>query len=181
MRALHMVALGVGLAAATATGLEAQSENAVPPEAIDPSWLQTNAATKTVTFQLTAGLTPLNGALNFNGFRDGGLTVTVPDQWTMVWDFENHDGMLPHSAEVVADRMPVPTASVTPAIARAYTDRLDQGIPPLGKDRDPFTATPAGQYLIICGVPGHALAGMWIRLKVSSTATEPAMEVTPVK
>jgi len=34
-----------------------------------------------------AGLTGLNGALNFNGFRDGGLTLTVPLGWTVVMHF----------------------------------------------------------------------------------------------
>jgi len=31
----------------------------------------------TARFQLIAGLTGLNGALNFNGFADGGLTFVV--------------------------------------------------------------------------------------------------------
>src|SRR3989449_11008211 len=56
----------------------AQDGPAAPVPAVDPSWLQVDSVTKTVTFQLVAGLTGLNGALNFNGFRDGGLTLTVP-------------------------------------------------------------------------------------------------------
>src|SRR2546422_7790736 len=60
----------------------------------DPAWLSYDAATKTVNFHLIAGLTGLNGALNFNGFRDGGLTLTVPVGWTVVMHFRNHDGML---------------------------------------------------------------------------------------
>ena len=161
--------------------LAAQAAQAVPPQAIDSSWLQANAGTKTVTLKLVAGLTPLNGALNFNGFRDGGLTVTVPAGWTMIWDFSNHDGMLPHSAEVVENKLPVPASSVKSAITMAYTDQLDQGIPPQGSDKDRFTATPAGEYLIICGVPGHARAGMWIRLNVSSSANAPEMALTQVE
>src|SRR5437879_8358431 len=38
---------------------------------VDPTWLRFDTAAKTVRFQLIAGLTGLNGALNFNGFRDG--------------------------------------------------------------------------------------------------------------
>src|SRR5437016_13088832 len=68
----------------------AQDGPAAPAPAVDPLWLQVDSVTKTVTFQLVAGLTGLNGALNFNGFRDGGLTLTVPLGWTVVMHFRNH-------------------------------------------------------------------------------------------
>ena len=55
---------------------------AVPASAqqqrVDPTWLSFDTAAKTVRFQLIAGLTGLNGALNFNGFRDGDLTLVGP-------------------------------------------------------------------------------------------------------
>jgi uncharacterized cupredoxin-like copper-binding protein len=38
-----------------------------------------------------------------------------------------------------------------------------------------FAAQPAGEYLIACGVPGHGAAGMWLRLRVSATATIPQL------
>src|SRR5256886_13235267 len=60
----------------------AQAEHAVETAAIDPSWLQFDTATQAVSFQLIAGLTGLNGALNFNGFRDGGLTLTRSEEHT---------------------------------------------------------------------------------------------------
>src|SRR5207344_2265710 len=104
--------------------VQAQQPAAVAPQAIDPKWMRTNADTKTVTFDLTAGATPLNGALNFNGFRDGEMTLAVPAGWTVVMNFTNHDGMLSHSAEVVWDSMPVPLGAVDPAIPRAYTKDL---------------------------------------------------------
>src|SRR5229473_1663501 len=72
--------------------------------AIDPAWLTFDATARTARFQLIAGLTGLNGALNFNGFRDGGLSFVVPLGWKTEIDFRNHDGMLPHSAEVIAPR-----------------------------------------------------------------------------
>jgi len=77
---------------------------AVPASAqqqrVDPTWLTFDSAAKTVRFELIAGLTGLNGALNFNGFRDGGLTLVVPVGWKTEIAFRNHDGMLPHSAAV---------------------------------------------------------------------------------
>ena len=146
---------------------------------VDTNWLSVDAGAKTVRFQLIAGLTGVNGALNFNGFADGGLTLVIPEGWAVEMDFFNHDGMLPHSAIVVAATLPVPAAPGEPVIPRAFTVRQSEGLPPLGKDSMHFTANPAGEYFIVCGVPGHAAAGMWIRLQISSTARVPTMSATP--
>ncbi len=124
------LAVALGLPSA----LRAQGDHVGPPQLIDPAWLTADSATNTATFELIAGLTGLNGALNFNGFRDGGLTLTVPLGWTVVMHFRNHDGILPHSAEVIADATPLPTAPVSPAFDRAFTVRLSEGIPPNGTD-----------------------------------------------
>ena len=146
---------------------------------VDPTWLSFETAAKTVRFQLIAGLTGLNGALNFNGFRDGALTLVVPAGWQTEIDFRNHDGMLPHSAQVIAPQTPLPTQPVGPAIPRAFTFKLVEGLPSEATDIMRFAAQPAGEYLIFCGVPGHGAAGMWIRLRVSATAPTPALLLTP--
>jgi sulfocyanin len=146
---------------------------------VDPHWLSVNATSKTLRFQLIAGLTGSNGALNFNGYTDGGLTLTIPTGWTVEMDFVNNDGMLPHSAIVVAATLPIPATPTDAAMSRAVTVRLSEGLPPLGKDTMRFTAAPAGEYFIVCGVPGHATAGMWIRLVVSDAAQTPTMAATP--
>ena len=157
--------------------------SAIPASAqqpqLDPAWLTFDAAVKTVRFQLIAGLTGLNGALNFNGFRDGELTLVVPVGWKTEIAFRNHDGMLPHSAEVIVPQEPLPAQPVSPAIPRAFTLSLATGLPPEGTDDMRFAAEPAGEYLIFCGVPGHGAAGMWIRLRVSATARTPALLRTP--
>src|SRR6266705_3926757 len=72
---MAQVVFVVGLLA-LAKGAAAQDGTA--PRAIDPAWLSADTASRTATFELIAGLTGVNGALNFNGFRDGGLTLTVP-------------------------------------------------------------------------------------------------------
>src|SRR6266571_2024277 len=144
-------------------------------QAIDPTWLSFNAAARTARFQLIAGLTGVNGALNFNGFSDGGLTFVVPVGWQTEIDFRNHDGMLPHSAEIITPRTPLPVQPVAPAIPRAFTLRLDEGLVSEATDTMRFAAQPAGEYLMFCGVPGHGAAGMWIRFQVSATAKTPAL------
>ncbi len=82
------------LAVATGAGVprDAVAQREVAPQAIDSSWLSADTVSHTATFELIAGLTGLNGALNFNGFRDGELTLTVPLGWTVVMHFRNHDG-----------------------------------------------------------------------------------------
>src|SRR5213594_4102761 len=172
-----IVAVAVG--AASPVVVRAQGDVAAPAPTVDPSWLQVDTATRTATFQLVAGLTGLNGALNFNGFRDGGLTLTVPLGWTVVLHFRNHDGMLPHSAEVIEDVHPLPTQPVTPAFPRASTIRLAEGLPSEGRDDIRFIADKGGSYLIFCGVPGHGAAGMWVRLAVSGSIRKPSLAATP--
>jgi sulfocyanin SoxE-like protein len=171
---LSAVALLVTAAASAA----AQGRPAAA-QAIDPGWLAVDASTHTAEFQLVAGLTGLNGALNFNGFRDGGLTLTVPKDWTVLLHFRNHDGMLPHSAEVIADVRPIPAQPPDPAFPRAFTLKLAEGLPPEGTDDVRFTADREGAYLIFCGVPGHAAAGMWIRLRIAAAARTATLAVSP--
>ena len=166
-------ALGLLLICSIAVPVRGQQQRA------DPTWLTFDPATKTARFQLIAGLTGLNGALNFNGFRDGGLTLVIPVGWKAEIAFKNHDGMLPHSAEVISPQTPLPVQPVSPAIPRAFTLKLATGLPPQGTDIMRFAAQPAGEYLIFCGVPGHGAAGMWIRLRVSATAPAPTLVLTP--
>lgn len=166
-------AIALLLICSLAVPLRAQQQH------VDTTWLSFDATAKTARFQLIAGLTGVNGALNFNGFRDGGLTLVIPVGWTAEIAFKNHDGMLPHSAEVISPQTPLPTQPVSPAIPRAFTLKLATGLPPGGTDVMRFAAKPPGEYLIFCGVPGHGAAGMWIRLRVSATAQMPALFLTP--
>jgi sulfocyanin len=170
------------LVAATAlSGSILQAQDSTQTTPIDTTWLSYDAANKTVHFQLIAGLTGLNGALNFNGFRDGELVLVVPVGSKIVVDFTNHDGMLPHSAEVIAAKLPVPAGPTEPAIPRAYTDKLEEGLPPQAKNGMSFTGNPPGDYFIFCGVPGHGQSGMYIGLKVSATAKTPSLMPAPKK
>ena len=145
---------------------------------IDCTWLTVDTTAKTATFQLIAGLTGLSGGLNFNGFKDGGLTLSVPLNWNVVIRFRNHDGVLPHSAEIIDSAKPMPPGPVDPAIPRAMTVALQQGLGTDVQDTIRFVASKAGSFWIFCGVPGHGLAGMWIRFKVSATEKRPTVSTT---
>src|SRR5690349_13892930 len=149
---LASLPLSAGLAAAP---LAAQT--------IDPAWMQVDTAAKRVSIALLAGTPGVNGGLNFNGFTSGGLTFVVPVGWQVIMVFGNTDRSLTHSFEVISPRTPLPIQAVPPTIAGAGSTELLLGLAsgaPAETVR--FSATPAGDYLIYCAVPGHGMAGMWI-------------------
>jgi plastocyanin len=137
----------------------------------DSGYVQYDPKTKTVTFRLVAG------PFQFNGYGNGGATLTVPPGTTNVWNFEQADGT-PHSAEVASGTGALPNSGGDPAIPRAYTNKVVEGLVQGATDVIRFTAPDSGSYRIICGVPGHALSGMWIWLKVDPAAKEPAFAAT---
>jgi plastocyanin len=144
---------------------------AAPAAAPSDSFLAYDAASNTVTFQLIAG------PFDFNGFTSGGATLSVPPGSNNVIVFEQKDGT-PHSAEVASGTGPVPNSGGEPAIPRAYTNSLTQGLPQGAVDTMKFTAPDTGSYRLICGVPGHALSGMWIWFKVDPSAKTPSFGPT---
>ena len=142
---------------------------------IDPTWLRSDAATKTAEFKVVAGLTGRNGGLNFNGFDKGGLHLTVPLGWKVVIHFKNEDQNLPHSVEIIADTGTMPLGPVPPAFDHAASNRLEQGVS-AGQGGDiQFVTNKTGSFLIFCAVPGHGGAGMWIRLTVAASIDKPAL------
>jgi hypothetical protein len=153
----------------------ADSAKATPAEAgtAQDKWLSYDAATKTVTFELIGG----PAGFQFNGYSSGGATLTVPSKATVVMNFINKDGT-PHSAEVISGEGPLPNAGGDPAIPRAYTTQLIQGLPQEGTDVMRFQVPESGTYRIFCGVPGHGLSGMWIWMKIDPAAKVPTFGAT---
>jgi sulfocyanin len=167
------------LAAMTAGPLTPAAADAQTALAVDSTpgsqWLKWNEATKTVTFELIAGLDGGKSPFNFNGYTDGEATLIVPPGSTVVMNFVQKDGT-PHSAELIADKDPMPNMAGEPAIPRAYTNKAAEGLPQEAKDVMRFTAPESGSYRIFCGVPGHGLSGMWIRFTVDPSAKAPRFE-----
>lgn len=117
----------------------------------------------------TATLELIAGPFKFNDASSGSATFTVPANAKVVIHFVNKDGT-PHSAEVISGDGPVPNAGGDPAIPRAYTNKVQQGLAQEATDDIRFTAPAAGKYRISCGVPGHGSSGMWIWLTVDPAA-----------
>ena len=144
---------------------------------VDPAWLAADSAKRTVTFNLIAGHGTVNSGLNFNGFKAGGLTLTVPVGWTVVVKFVNTDPNLPHSATVIPDVKTPPLGAVAPAFPQGFTRALAEGMPDGERDEFTFVAGKAGAYQFFCAVPGHGAGGMWIRLHVVERGT-PQLKAT---
>jgi Sulfocyanin (SoxE) domain len=152
----------------------ADSASATPAPAAatgQEKWLSYDAATKTVTFELIAG------PFTFNGFRNGGGTLVVPASANVVMNFVNKDGT-PHSAIVISGEGPIPNSATDPAIQRAYTNKVLEGLPQEGTDVMRFPVPASGTYRIFCGVPGHGLSGMWIWMKIDPAAKAPTFGAT---
>jgi uncharacterized cupredoxin-like copper-binding protein len=58
-------------------------------------------------------------------------------------------------------------ASFTNAMTRMVTEGLQPGQP----DQTTFVAEEAGWYWMLCGVPGHAVNGEWLDLRVDPEST----------
>jgi Sulfocyanin (SoxE) domain len=156
---------------ASAKQLEPSADSTPAAAPAQDKNLSYDAATNTVTFELIAG------PFTFNGYRNGGATLVVPAKANMVINFVNKDGT-PHSAIVISGDGPIPNSATDPAIPRAYTNKVLEGLPQEGSDVMRFPMPDTGTYRIFCGVPGHGLSGMWIWLKADPAAKAPSLAAT---
>jgi plastocyanin len=139
-------------------------------------WITIDEAANTVTLDIVAGRDGTNNNWNFNGYANGGYTVTVPQGATVTINFTNNDANMGHSigvSEKPAGPWPA-TPAPTPAFAggissnpTSMTDSTMNG----ETETITFTADRAGEFALICFVPGHATAGMWINLSVGGTGS----------
>ncbi|HUF26724.1 MAG TPA: sulfocyanin-like copper-binding protein [Gemmatimonadaceae bacterium] len=129
---------------------------------------------RTVWLDLIAGHDGSNGSLNFNGGSNGTHTLRVPLGWRVEARFANQDGELAHSAVVIREVDPMPMIAPPAAFPGAFTLSLESGLPQGERDTMRFPANERGRYMIVCGVPGHAQGGMWVRLEVGARVEAPA-------
>ncbi|HEX5073863.1 MAG TPA: PQQ-binding-like beta-propeller repeat protein [Gemmatimonadaceae bacterium] len=112
-------------------------------------------------------------AMSFNSAANGGETFVVPLGWTVEVRLHNADAA-PHSARVIASRDTIPLTIPGAVFAGAESASAEAGV---GSGRSQvfrFSASRAGNYLIACAVPGHAAAGMYVRLVVQADVARPS-------
>lgn len=137
-----------------------------------PAWVKPDPAAKTVTLDLD--ITHPAGAPSavISGEHDGSIQVIVPRGWTIRWHWVNQDSSASHSLVVVAEREKLPQQGGQPVFTNAMTRSVLQGLPAGRTDDTSFEAEDGGWFWVVCGVPGHAIAGEWISLRIDPAATE---------
>jgi len=153
------------LAAVAACG----SAQTVPAPAT-PVWLVADTAGRTVTIALQVTPATGGGPALINGHHNGALQIVVPLGWTVQWDWRSADSTSPHSLVVMAEREKLPLEGGREAFTNAMTRAVTAGLPAGQGDRTTFTADEAGWYWLLCGVPGHAIAGEFLGLRVDPEA-----------
>ncbi|MGH2667587.1 MAG: sulfocyanin-like copper-binding protein, partial [bacterium] len=140
-------------------------------------WLSADTAAKAVSFRLDVTVPQGSPSAVISGHREGGVQIVVPQGWTVAWQWESHDSTAAHSLVLMAEREKIPTEGGRPAFDNAMTRGLTTGLEAGSRDVTRFEADQVGWYWLLCGVPGHALKGEWIGLKVDADASMPSVVV----
>jgi sulfocyanin len=135
-----------------------------------PAWYQVDG--QNVTLDIVAGQTSAGNYWNFNGAQNGALTITVPVGSEVTINFSNSDPNMAHSVGISPDFDTAP-ASVdpTPVFEGAVSSNptsMTESTMPGQSETVTFTASEAGEYTMVCYIPGHAISGMWVRFVVSA-------------
>lgn len=136
-----------------------------------PAWVRPDPAAQTVDLDWTVTRPAGAASALLNGEANGSLQVIVPRGWTVRWTWVNADSSGNHSLVVMTEREKLPTEGGSAAFTNAMSRSLKGGLAPGGKDVTTFVAEDAGWYWILCGVPGHAIAGEYLGLRVDPGAT----------
>jgi hypothetical protein len=166
--------------APTSESPEPSPAAAAPATATAPvafEWLTVDSAGHSVSLDLEVTNSAEAPSALINGYRDGGIRMTVPVAWTIKWSWHNVDTAAPHSLVVMVQREKLPLEGGRPAFSNAMTRMVTEGLPPGGTDQSTFVAEEAGWYWLMCGVAGHALAGEWLELRIAPDAKTAAVEV----
>ena len=145
-------------------GLEAQQPSPTP------EWLVADSAARTVTLNLVVTAPAGVPSALINGYREGGVQIVVPLNWTVSWHWQSSDSTAPHSLVLMQEREKLPLQGDRPALQNAMTRMVTAGLKVGQTDVTSFTADQTGWYWLLCGVPGHAIKGEWIGLRVDPEA-----------
>jgi len=153
-------------------------EEAPPPEipaltapAGTADWIEVDSAANTVTMDIVSGSDDTNNRWNFNGFANGNFTARIPEGATVTINFSNRDANMGHSIGVT-DQPSGPwsaTPDPTPVFEGGVTSNptsMTESTLNGESETITFVASAVGEYALVCLVPGHATAGMWINLVV---------------
>lgn len=180
MAALALVACGGGEPAesddegssAPAPGAAPAADAAPSGPMTTPEWFHVDATARVVHLTITAGSVPDNNYWNFNGAIRGSMAITVPEGYRVEIQFTNRDPNMAHSIGVSAETAnfsmpPQPNPVFAGAVSQNPGSMID-GTMPNETETVAFVAERAGNYSLVCYIPGHTAVGMWIYFKVSA-------------
>lgn len=138
-----------------------------------PDWFQVDHDAQTVTIELTAGATSDNNYWNFNGYVGGQGQIVVPEGYEVTINLTNEDPAMAHSLGVDerTDNFPANFSQPSPVFEGGMTENptsLTEATMPGESETITFTASQAGEYSLVCYVPGHAVLGMYVPFSVSA-------------
>lgn len=149
---------------------EPAAEEMASGEMTMPDWFRMDGTD--VEVDIVAGQTNLGNYWNFNGAQNGTMTITVPVGSSVTVNFSNNDPAMPHSIGVHPGFDSAPAqVNMTPVFDGAISEspaNMAEATLPGESESFTFTATEAGEYTLVCYIPGHTIAGMWIRFNVSA-------------
>lgn len=146
---------------------------AAPGELEVPDWMQVDRDAESVTIAVVAGATDANNYWNFAGYSGGEADIVVPEGYSIRIEFRNDDPNMAHSLGIdeQQDTWPAMFQDPQPVFEGAISSgptQIQSATQPGESETITFTASDAGEYAMVCYVPGHAVAGMWIRFTVSA-------------
>ena len=138
-----------------------------------PDWYTVDSEARTVNMEVVAGLTPDHNYWNFNGAVNGDMAITVPEGYRVVITFANRDPNMAHSLGISAETSnfavpPQPNPVFEGAITENPGSMVD-GTMPGETETVEFVADRAGNYSMVCYIPGHTAVGMWLYFNVSAS------------
>jgi hypothetical protein len=131
-------------------------------------------APKTVNLLLNGAQGGAGGGLNFNGFTRGDMTISIPQGWNVNVTFKNVSPQTPHSATVTSRDGLDQASGQRPAFKGSTTPDPEAGILS-GIQYMNFKAGKAGNYALVCAVPGHTPGGMWANFRVGPPDSRPSI------
>jgi len=140
--------------------------------------LSSDTTSHTVQVTADAAYGGLGGDMNFDGYSNGHLTITVPYGWIVQVDCTNDSKLLSHSCAVVSDDRSQVLGTRPPAFPNAASPDPYDGSRPGAKSTFEFLADRVGRYRLTCLVHGHEVDGMWDYFVVAPAGTPPSVTTT---
>ena len=163
------------VAAASEPVSPARADSSVAADSV--LWLQVDSAGSTASLDLLVTRKPGAPLALINGYRSGEARIIIPVGWTVKWKWQSTDSTAPHSLVVMVQREKIPLEGGRASFSNAMTRMVTEGLRPGQTDQSTFEAEEAGWYWMMCGVPGHALEGEWLELRVDPEVKTARVEI----